>query len=449
MAEPTDKPPFLLQVGYDQDELLGARWWHEGMRMTFAPPRHGAGTTSTDESRRNALRMLAIVGGGVVLFGVVAVRCNREQPIAGSPEIEHDSLTLQRARGLAWQAVDAPFAWGNDTIATTDDGRPFEASWLLTLAKDLEPTEQRWLPFYVPTLFQAVTASGNATLVSGFRMVRSTAMQQAFARGQAVRELLEHAEQAERWLLVVDLPGPESVAFAAGLRPTANVVFAFDNWPHPNGVVPAHLTLGAVMHHRARFLAPTGAAAAKGPQPTALVLDRDRLADYRNEPDRFDNRYRAKTPPAAELRKLGVDRILYIVPERAVAQELDDLNERFVEYRDAHIDVRMLGLVDLQSSAPPNTPGTRPAPYYWHGSPGTHWWFWNHYGWPSRPAPVTPERPPTSAFGGDYRPQPRQVGISRLGRTVAPPLGGAPGSSSSGTSRSGGSWGRSSSGFGG
>ena len=441
MAEPTDKPPFQLQVGYDQEELLGARWWHEGMRMSFAPIRHSTGAASVDESRRSALRTLAMVGGGVVLFGALAVRCNSDSS-SGSTVVEHDSLALQRTNGLAWKADNVPFAWGNDVIATTDDGKPFDASWLPTLAKDLEPTDTRWLPFYVPTLFQAPTANGSAALASGFRMVRSTAMQRAFARGQAVRELLDHAEQAQRWLLIVDLPGPESVAFAAALRPTANVVFAFDNWPHPKGVVPAHLTLGAAMHYRARFLAAPGAAAAnEGARPTALVLDRDRLAEYRNEPDRFDNRYCAKTPPAAELRQLGVDRVLYVVPERAPAQELDDLNARFVEYRDANIDVRLLGLVDLQSSAPPNTPGTRPAPYYWHGSPGTHWWFWNHYGWPSRPAPVTPERPPTNAFGSDYRPQTRQVGVSRFGRTQLPNSGGSSGG--------GGSWGRSSSGFGG
>lgn len=451
MAEPADKPPFQLQVGYDQEELLGARWWHEGMRMTFAPAPRSTGTASLDESRRRALRVLAITGGGLVLFGAMAVRCSSDSSSSSgrssaSGVVEHDSLALQRANGLAWQAADVPFAWGNDVIATTDDGKPFDPAWLPALAGELGPSDPRWLPFYVPTLFQAPTANGSAALVAGFRMVRSTAMQRAFARGQAVRELLEHAEQAERWLLVVDLPGPESVAFAAALRPAVNVVFAFDNWPHPRGVVPAHLTLGAAVHYRARLLATDAAGAAMGPLPTALVLDRDRLDDYRNEPDRFDNRYRAKTPPAAELRKLGVDRVLYVVPERAAPQELDDLNARFVEYREANIDVRLLGLVDLQSAAPPNTPGTRPAPYYWHGSPGTHWWFWNHYGWPSRPAPVTPERPPTNAFGSDYRPQVRQVGISRFGRTFETRPGS---SSSSGSSSSGGSWGRSSGGYGG
>ena len=326
MAEPTDKPPFQLQVGYDQEELLGARWWHEGMRMSFAPIRHSTGAASVDESRRSALRTLAMVGGGVVLFGALAVRCNSDSS-SGSTVVEHDSLALQRTNGLAWKADNVPFAWGNDVIATTDDGKPFDASWLPTLAKDLEPTDTRWLPFYVPTLFQAPTANGSAALASGFRMVRSTAMQRAFARGQAVRELLDHAEQAQRWLLIVDLPGPESVAFAAALRPTANVVVAFDNLPHPKGVVPAHLTLGAAMHYRARFLAAPGAAAAnEGARPTALVLDRDRLAEYRNTLGEVIPRNIITRAPSAELKPGQTDQDT--LPPYAV---LDSIIEAYME----------------------------------------------------------------------------------------------------------------------
>ena len=30
-------PRFVLQVGFDQDELLGARWWHEGLIAAREP----------------------------------------------------------------------------------------------------------------------------------------------------------------------------------------------------------------------------------------------------------------------------------------------------------------------------------------------------------------------------------------------------------------------------
>ena len=79
--------------------------------------------------------------------------------------------------------------------------------------------------------------------------------------------------------------------------------------------------------------------------------------------------------------------------------------------------------------------------------PGDHYWFWNHYGWASRPGPVQAERPPTSAFGSNYRPTVRSAArqsLAQLGRTTTSERSGSSGRSS------GGSWGRSSGGsFGG
>lgn len=445
-SEAPGPTPFQMQVGYDQEELLGARWWHEGLP---APPTGTVRTTqptTADASRRTALKVLVALGGGLVVAGVAIHQLGgRSDPAV----VDSASRDLQLAHGLDYGAKGAPFLFA-DATPTSATGATLDRSVLASLATDLRPADPAWWPAYVPTLFQAFTAPGGETLARALTMVHSTAMAKAHARGAAVRELLDHAEQPTKWALVVDLPGPESVAFAAALAPTACAVFTFDNWPHPRGVVPAHLTLAAVLYHRERFLAQAPAASAEAPRrPAAFVLDRARLSAYANEPSRFDNRYLAKLPPATFLRQLGVERVLYVVPEAAEPVELADLNARFVEYRAAGLEVRMLGLGDLTlaaSTAADRPAGTATPRYYWGGSPGSHWWFWNHYGWPSRPGPVPAERPPTSAFGGGYRPTPRPdaaPSIARLGRTTEP----HPSGSSRGTS--GGSWGRSSGGFGG
>jgi len=68
-------------------------------------------------------------------------------------------------------------------------------------------------------------------------------------------------------------------------------------------------------------------------------------------------------------------------------QELDDINDDFVEYNKNGINVRMLRLWDFapydeQVTTP--VPGATPAVvrethYYYGGSPLSHWWFYNNY----------------------------------------------------------------------
>jgi hypothetical protein len=447
-----DKPPFGLQAGYDQDELLGARWWHAASRGGSA----GASQQRNhDQSRRTALQTLLALGGIAVLGTVAAgaLRSRRRHTVTSGElgDVVHlQSLQLQQQQGLAHGATELPFAFP-DAVARSVDDQPLDLAWFDRLAADLQPADPAWLPSYVPTLFQAARANGSESLRRDLRLVHNAAMQRAHDRAVAVRELLGSAEAAAKWLLVVDLPGPESVAFAAGLQPAVTAVFGFDNWPHPRGVVPAHLTLAATLYYRSRFLSPAPASK----RPAALVLDRLRLSPYQNEPERFDNRHLAKLPTGTSLLAQGIERVLYVVPEGAEAVESLDLNERFVEYRDAGIQVRLLGLGDLQLADAPvaaqplagqpttTTAGaSQPAArYYWGGGPRFHGWFWHHYDWPSRPGPTAAERPPVSAFGSGYRPTARPMGstgLSQLGRTPQP----RPRSS-------GGSLGRTSGGFGG
>jgi hypothetical protein len=446
MSAANDKPPFDLQVGYDQDELLGARWWQDGLRAASAgraSPRGG-----TDDTRRSALKVLFALGGFAVVAGI-AFRSFRRSPMTIAPPVDMRSLDLQRQNGLATGAEQESFAWP-DEQATTRGGVPFDRSGLERLATELRPDREADLPDYVPTLFQCFAAPGGAEFTRQFRPVHSAAMAKTFLRGDAIRELFAVAERRQQWAVIVDLPGPESVAFAAALAPLARPVFTFDNWPHPRGVVPAHLTLAAAVWYRERFTAPP----TSEPRALVYVLDRNRLAPYANEPNRFDNRYVAKLPPAASLVARDVQRVLYVVPEGVPVDELEDLSARFVEYENAGLGVRMLGLQDLTlaDASAAKSPGTAAntatgsSPrYYWHGTPGYHWWFWNHYGWASRPAGVAAERPPVASFGSNWSPArrtPSVANLSRFGRTSQP-------RSEPNRSTSGGSWPRSSGGFGG
>ncbi len=443
------RPPFVLQVGYDQDELLGARWWHEALPLPASPPKAGraaAREVGLLATRRSALQKLLLLGGGAVVAGFAVRGCSGRGGGGGSTvqTIDHASLELQRTRGLATGAEATPFTWPHER-ATTDAGTPLDRSLLPRLAADLRPPDPADRPDHVPTLLQCTTGPGGAAFAAELRPVLSPAMQVAFARGEAIRELLGAAARPSQWAFVVDLPGPESVAFAAGLQPRATALFTFDNWPHPLGVVPAHLTLAAIVHYRERFVAAT--AAADRDRARAYVLDRDRLAAYGNEPRRFDNRYRVRLPTAGSLRTRGVAHVLYVVPEGAAPRELDDLAERFVEYDAAGIRVRMLGLGDLTLAVPDGDAGAANASprYYWHGSPLHHWWFWTHFGAASLRAPVAPQRPPRASFGDAWAPAPRPpvAGLREVGRTresVRVPRG---------SSGSGGSWGRTGGGYGG
>jgi hypothetical protein len=136
-------------------------------------------------------------------------------------------------------------------------------------------------------------------------------------------------------------------------------------------------------------------------------MDRNRLARYTEEDDQFDNRYVAKLPTAKNLRSLGIRHVLYVTPDKADLRELDDLNDDFVDFAKASIDVKVLPLTDLdQRPAERAATGSPSTAYYYGGYPYTHLWFWHSYGWYT-PRSVTPRPPaalPNVSRGADYRP---------------------------------------------
>jgi len=201
-------------------------------------------------------------------------------------------------------------------------------------------------------------------------------------------------------------------------------VFVFDNWPHPSGVVPAHLTLGAALYFLPTFERERlGRLAGTAPM---FVLDRQRLAPYADDASRFDNRYFAGLPAPEELRAAGIRHVLYVTPDQQVTMEADDLNDDLVALDQGGIDVKMLALSDfsetplpgwLDDASPlcPPAPLAGPVRYYFGGSPTTHGCFTWWYGWgmpslsPSGGAHAIPV-PASLAPRCQFRPVPRPGG---------------------------------------
>ncbi len=382
----SDKPnkepeelPFRRKVTTRQPGLVGAQWWNDGLEEMEAPV-----------SRRGALKALLAVGGTVAAGGLmVAIASGTSEP---SERIESlDTLETQRSEG--WN-----FGADGETLSFTGQVPvPYEAASLDKLVTELAPRQDKLKPFYQGTLFQALAGLSSAAVAlrSAMKPIFTQTMDTAFRQGQALEALFSQgAEAARTTAVIVDLPGPESVAFAAGLARRFEPVFTFDNWPHPRGVVPAHMTLGATLYYRP--LLERWAKDRATPAPPVFVLDRNRLKPYTKPQDQFDNRYLARLPPAARLSELGIKHVLYVVPEGGSMQELDDINEDFVSYREAQMDVKAVAASDFQpvASEPSGVEDVVATPYtsdvlpelprrrfYYGGSPDSHSSFWSLYPW--------------------------------------------------------------------
>ncbi|WP_438010813.1 hypothetical protein WME89_20435 [Sorangium sp. So ce321] len=380
--------PFERAEVLDKPGIVGARWWHQG--LAEAPK---------DASRRSAI-MLAL--GAVGLAGVAAAiavaadGCSDEET-----EVQRkQALDLQRTFGWSFGAAQESVTFDGESK------KPFDQGALARMSTDLRPAEEALRAYYVPSLFESphatptVVAQGDPApvtpLVNVLRPIFTQAMDRAYRSGKALASLLLAARTDSGLrrdiLVIVDLDGPESVAFAAGAAEAFEPVFTFDNWPHPRGVVKAHLTLAAAAYYQPLF-----ARSAAGPRATMFVLDRQRLSAYSDDAAQFDNRYVARLPAADALWDRGVRRVLYVVPTDLDTIESDDLNDDLVAYRARQLDVRMMAA----NVFAPDPAEAKPAvetedwpPYYYGGGAASHGWFWVDYPWgpprPPVPAPVEP-----------------------------------------------------------
>ncbi len=151
------------------------------------------------------------------------------------------------------------------------------------------------------------------------------------------------------WLL--DLRGAASVAFSVALsryaREPLSPVLTFNNWPSPEGMVPAEETLAALV-----LLTPARPAKeARGGHPFFL-MDSWRLAYREDDPgSAYDNRYMLgshELPTADELRQRGITRVVYVVESLDdTAQEEDDLHATLRAWQASGVGAHLVDLAWL------------------------------------------------------------------------------------------------------
>jgi hypothetical protein len=328
---------------------------------------------------------LAVAGGGLWLV-------SRDD----SSDVDQDSLELQHSSGWNVGSEDKKLNFTgvatNDSQGNSNWNRFLDQSALLTA---YQPRSEQWMPFFVPTLIQSIQFE---TLRSQMNPIFTPDMQEAYGRGQAIgKDFIANAQNKGEVAIIADLPGRAAVAFGAGLADAARVVATFDNFPHPLGVTPSHETLGAMLYYAGEIEGKQQNVPADA--PAVFLLDSNRLNQYSDADNQFDNRYLAKLPSAQKLQEMGVKSILYVTPDRARTQELDDLNEDFVEFKEKGLNVAMLPLSDLVRSSESASTGSggswddssSGSHYYYGGNPlGPIWLF---YAYPLfRPYPAYASR---------------------------------------------------------
>lgn len=414
------QPTFTRQEVVDKPGIIGARWWQQSL--------------AAQVNRRQALTGLVALGGVLAAMGAIGTCA---AVVSSGSSGSSDDVSFQERSALDMQKE---YGWnfgatGETLVFDGTSTQAFDRSSLARMADDLGPSESRHLPFFVPTLFQSPTAlrkstpAGDTTaapfapLKDALVPIFTPAMETAFHQGKALASLLAKEPRAKDVAVVVDLPGPQAVAFAAGASSVLDPVFLFDNWPHPRGVVPAHLTLAAAAYYQPLF------ANAKTTRPKdarpMFVLDRKRLASYTDEASQFDNRHTARLPSAANLATLGTKTVVYVSPNAVDRQELDDLVDDFLAlaYGSSVIALKLLPATAFEqgASAPPGT-------YYYGGSPATHASFWTHWSAPPSGlstnevqtyAPTSRVTPFSSGTPASSTPRPRPTSFGMVPVAVA------------------------------
>lgn len=419
--------PFARDRQVDKPSIIGARWWHEALVDRDA-----------EIARRTAIRNILIAGGVIAGFGAMLAMCVKASSsglLSSAPAVSDarkTSLDMQKEYGWSFGAVGEPLVF--DGVTT----KPFEPGALQKLPVDLAPASKSLLPFFQATLFQSPDAqppslgkldiaeiSAFQVLSAVMKPIFTTAMAGAYARGQSLASLFLSITEAgqtppganaganpAKAALLVDLSGPEAVAFAAGASAAFDPVFLFDNWPHPRGVVRAQETLSAAAYYQPLF-----AESRRKSRPGRLpmfVLDRRRISSYTDDAKEFDNRYVAKLPTsAAAMRALDVVHLLYVVPKRSDAsRELDDLNDELVLYTAGGLDVKAVSLdmfdtdatsaldAAVSTSSESEKLLTASGNVFYGGSRGSHHAFFVDYPWakPAHPATARPTTNPGKSF---------------------------------------------------
>jgi hypothetical protein len=405
-------PPgiFTRKEVVDKPGIIGARWWQESL--------------ATQLPRRQAMAALFTLGGALAAMATVgtcvAVQSRRSSSShsyeSTGPEVTFEprgSLAMQREYGWSFGAT------GEQLVFDGISQRPFDRSALARMVEDLAPSRPEHRPYYLGTLFESPTAfpktypAGDPSaaqfkpLKDALVPISTAAMENAFKQGRGLAAVLGKGARAKDVAVVVDLPGPEAVAFAAGASSVLDPIFGFDNWPHPRGVVPSHRTLAAAAYYQPLF-ANARTSRSKDARPM-FVLDRDRLATYTDDATQFDNRYLAKVPSAERLAELGVKNVIYVGPNSLERQELDDLADEFFAWSQASVELRLLPATAFWGSVAQAGAGDGDASAdraFYGGSPQAESSFWTHWNTPAS----SPNVPATHIQR--YTPMPRKTAYS-------------------------------------
>ena len=322
-----------MEKEFERQDEATVNWWEESL------------------TRRQAGKRLAAIGAGAALLTSAGVMIG-----CGEDDIDDEELAANAKDALDIQK-ESGWNVGADTKSLTlrnaslTDSKESPDGW--RVYTDPEKLRVAWGPTETANQkfvsSELINSLNQPTLKSSIQPVHSPSMDEAFARGLGMKELLQQSKNPETTALVVDLPGPEAVAYAAALSDYADIVTTFDNWPHPNGVVPSEETLGAMLYYAQEVEENKAKRAADA--PTLFVLDSNRLTAYKDAGEEFDNRYIVTMPTASNLKSEKVAAVIYATPDQNRAQELDDLNEDFVSYREDSIDVTIMPLTDFQPAS--------------------------------------------------------------------------------------------------
>ena len=353
-----------------------------------------------DVSRRSATKRIGkgmAWAAGLGLVGLTGYKLFSSD----DPEVSQDSLDLQKKEG--WNVGSTDRKLNFEPTFTSALASVPDSDWKQYLDPNkliaaYQPTSATWQPYFVPALLQSMAQQ---SLREQIKPVKTPLMEQTYGQAQGLHELLSQSANANESLIVADLEGTQAIAFGAAMADFACLIPVFDNWPHPLGVVRSHETLGAMLYYAKEIEDKKAKVPDKA--PAVLLLDSQRLNAYTDEENQFDNRYLAKLPAANDLKQRGITSLMYVVKDEKQKEELDDLNDEFVELQKQGISVRLLRLSEFKSgddtlaTAPATTTGTNTSTvrnhYYYGGSPMYHWWFYNHYYYTPHPYAYT-------SFGG-------------------------------------------------
>lgn len=183
---------------------------------------------------------------------------------------------------------------------------------------------------------------------------------------QRDEEGLDQLEQRDAWppdwtqpgtWVILDLPGPRSVALATrlcllGMQP----VCTFDHWPHRWGLLKPEAILAQLLRQ-----APLLAEAREGlhpGMPPLWICDSERFGVRPGRPTEFDNRYfldDSILPGRGILKEAGIHRVLY-VRENVGQKPEPDVNPYLAALMKHGFQVQRVDLEDEELIAQPFAP---------------------------------------------------------------------------------------------